>query len=58
MFCATWEAAEHRAFALNDLPAMLLPKHRERIADVAAGRVEAVLKVQGTPSGLEVLGLR
>ena len=54
----TREAAEHRAFALDDLPEMLLPKHRERIADAAAGRVEAVLKVQDTPPGLEVLGLR
>lgn len=54
----TREAAEHCAFALDDLPEMLLPKHRERIVDAAAGRVEAVLKVQDTPPGLEILGLR
>ncbi len=54
----TREAAEHRAFALDDLPELLLPKHRECIADAAAGRVEAVLKMQDIPPGLEVLGLR
>jgi len=54
----TREAAEHRAFALDDLPEMLLPKHRERIADAVADQVGAVLKVQDTPPGLEVLGLR
>ncbi len=54
----TREAAEHHAFARDDLPEMLLPKHRERIADATAGRVEAVLKVQDTLPGLEVLGLR
>ena len=54
----TREAAEHRALTLDNLPEMLLPKHRERIADAAADRVEAVLKMQDTPPGLEVFGLR
>jgi 8-oxo-dGTP diphosphatase len=42
------ETAEIGWFHLNALPEPLLPKHRERLLDAAAGGSEAVVKAQTT----------
>lgn len=39
---------ESRYFALNDLPARTLPKHRERISDALLNQERAILRTQRT----------
>jgi 8-oxo-dGTP diphosphatase len=51
------ETAEVAWFVPDDLPDSLLPKHRQRLADAALGRPEAILRAQ-TTSTEEDQGLR
>ena len=52
----TEEGVESRYFPVDALPEPTLPKHVERIHDSAAQLDTALLKVQDTPPGLDVLG--
>lgn len=54
----TEEGAESRYFPVDALPEPTLPKHVERIRDSVACHADAVIRIQDTPSGLNVLGFK
>jgi ADP-ribose pyrophosphatase YjhB (NUDIX family) len=54
----TDEGAESRYFPVDGLPEPTLPKHVERIQDSASRKADVIFRVQDTPPGLKVLGIK